>query len=139
MKSHAKPKKPSSRTAKARRSGGVARARRPEARKASRKGTAVEDPWPAAAEELRNLRSSVEQTTEQVGLRLGAQISQLLAVLDNEPDGGVKPHRPSAKVAQKMAEQIRGVKLKPRKGRIKDLVRVQELLEKLGDLLPPQE
>jgi hypothetical protein len=62
-----------------------------------------------------------------------------LAVVDNEPDGGVKPHRPSTKVAQRMAEQIRRVKLKPRKGRLKDLVRVQELLEKLGDLLPQQE
>jgi hypothetical protein len=70
---------------------------------------------------------------------LGARITQLLAVVDNVPEGGVKSRRPSAKVAQTMVAEIRAAKLKPRKGRIKDLVRVQDLLDALGEQLPPQE
>jgi hypothetical protein len=141
MKRHTqpKPKKSSRRAAKPAGAGKATRPAPAGRRKSSRKSTAVEEPWPAAAQELRNLRSGLDQTLEQVGLRLGAQITQLLSVVDNEPEGGVKPPRLSAKVVEDMVRRVRAAKLKPRKGRIKDLARVQELLEKLAAILPPQE
>jgi hypothetical protein len=58
----------------------------------------------------------VEETLEHVRLKLGAQITELVSVLDNEPQAGVAPVRPPVKVAQIMTRQIRETQLKPNNG-----------------------
>ncbi len=98
---------------------------------------AAGDPRLIVVHELLALRASVEQTVENVKLKLAAQIAELVRVLETEP--GANTVRPSAKVAKVMTRRISETRLKPKKGRVKDLARVHELLDDLRELLPPQE
>jgi hypothetical protein len=84
------------------------------------------------------LRSNLDEILEQVKLKLGSQITHLVSALETEARAGEGAVRPSLKVARAMARQLREIRLKPKKGRVKDLVRAHDLLENLVELLPPQ-
>lgn len=88
--------------------------------------------------ELRELRARVDEVTEHFRLRVGGEIEELLQRIEGQQiDGKVK--KPSVKTAQAMRERLREHSVKPRKGRAKDFARIQELVEDLADLLPPED
>jgi hypothetical protein len=80
--------------------------------------------------EIEALRVSLRHAVEQYEVRLAGQMLALMRALDE--DEGTPPSR----VSGAMLRSIRGTELKPRKGRAKDLVRLQDLVAHLTELLP---
>jgi hypothetical protein len=89
--------------------------------------------------ELHTLRLQAQDAVEQYTLRVNAQLAEVLRLAEGEGTAGEKPRRLPAKLAAAMLARLRDVKLKPKKGRAKDLVRIQELVEELALQLPHQE
>ena len=89
--------------------------------------------------ELHTLRLQAQDAVEQYTLRVNAQLAEVLRLAEGEGTAGEKPRRLPAKLAAAMLAQLRDVRLKPKKGRAKDLVRIQELVEELVGQLPHQE
>ena len=89
--------------------------------------------------ELHTLRLQAQDAVEQYTLRVNAQLAEVLRLAEGEGAAGEKPRRLPAKLAAAMLAQLRDLKLKPKKGRAKDLVRIQELVEELVGQLPHQE
>jgi hypothetical protein len=89
--------------------------------------------------ELHTLRLQAQDAVEQYTLRVNAQLAEVLRIAEGEGAAGEKPRRLPAKLAAAMLARLRDVKLKPKKGRGKDLVRIQELVEELVGQLPHQE
>ncbi|MEX2281708.1 MAG: hypothetical protein WEE89_04375 [Gemmatimonadota bacterium] len=90
------------------------------------------------ATELEALRSALEEMTEHYRLRVAAQIGELMQTVRGDEAAGAKPNLPPARILQPMLEQLREARLKPRKGRSKDFGRLEELLDELVDLTPPE-
>jgi hypothetical protein len=90
------------------------------------------------AAELETLRATLEEMTEHYRLRLGGQIGELLQAVRGEPGSDEKTRVPPARSLEPMLEALRNVRLKPRKGRAKDFDRMQDLLEELTGLTPPE-
>jgi hypothetical protein len=89
------------------------------------------------AAELNTLRATLDEMTEHFRLRAGAQISELLQTIEGDAAMGKKPRLP-AQVLEQLLEQIREVRIKPRKGRAKDFVRLQQALEDMVGVLPAE-
>ena len=87
--------------------------------------------------ELNTLRAALDEMSEHYRLRAGAQITELLQLVEGQSEPVTRAPL-AASVLQPMIEQLKEVRLKPHKGRAKDFVRLQELLEELTDLLPPE-
>jgi hypothetical protein len=87
--------------------------------------------------ELGSLRSSFKQTIEQFELRLGGQLVELGGALDSLGKKGTRPALSSRSI-KKMIAAIHATKLKPAKGRLKDLERIHELVRELLALVPEQ-
>jgi hypothetical protein len=88
--------------------------------------------------EVQALRASLDEMVEQLRIKLGGQLAQLEGVVEGTAVAGSKPVKPDLKAAATMLKEIRSLKIKPKKGRTKDLVRLADLVEDLLDLLPPQ-
>lgn len=87
--------------------------------------------------ELRELRSTLDALLEHYRLRMGGQIAELQQALsgsDLEP----KTKPPSAKTTHAVLKALREEDFKPKKGRGKDFVKLQRLVKKLGEMLPPE-
>jgi len=63
---------------------------------------------------------------------------QMLGILEPPSDAKAKPCLPSKKAAELMVKKMAELKIKPKKGRGKDLVRIQDLVEALWVMFPPQ-
>ena len=87
--------------------------------------------------EIEELRPLLQELVQQYELRITAQLAEILRALNGE-DGRL-PRFPAAKASSAMLRALRATDLKPRKGRAKDLVRLQELVAELTELLPPGE
>ncbi len=90
------------------------------------------------ATELKALRATMDEMIEHYRLRAGGQIGELLQAVEGDAAPGERAARPTAAVTQSLLEVMRGTRLKPRKGRAKDFARLQELIEELVALLPPE-
>lgn len=86
--------------------------------------------------EIQSLRTTLQESVESYEQRMSAQISEVLRHLQG-PEGE-PPHAPAVKTAAAMLRAIRETEVKPRKGRAKDLVRLQELVAQLTEMLPPR-
>ena len=87
--------------------------------------------------EIQTLRRSLHDSLEQYELRMSAQIAEVLRGLQGA-DEDAPPRAPAVKTSTAMLRAIRGTEVKPRKGRAKDLVRLQELVAQLTEMLPPR-
>ena len=87
--------------------------------------------------EIEELRPLLQELVQQYELRITAQLAEILRILNGE-DGRL-PRFPAAKTSSAMLRALRTTDLKPRKGRAKDLVRLQELVAELTEMLPPRE
>jgi len=123
------------------------KAPRPVARKAAPKPQMAKKPSPPsvagktlAIDELRgeveSLRSALKQSLEQYSLRVGRHLAELAGALA-APAKGAKAGVP-AKALRQMLVRMRASKLKPAKGRVKDLARIEKLVESLMALLPEE-
>ena len=75
-----------------------------------------------------DLKKALDQTTAQFSARVSEQLGDVLRQL--------KSGKPEAKnVVKAMVERIHDVRLKPEKGRLKDLERIRELVEDLVAML----
>ena len=89
-------------------------------------------------EALLGLRASLNEMQEHYGVRTHGLLVQMLRILEPPPATKEKPLLPSRKAAELMVQKMAALKIKPKKGRGKDLVRIQDLVEALWILFPPQ-
>ena len=87
--------------------------------------------------EIQALRPTLHEALEHYQARMTGQITEVLRHLQGD-DEGRPPRVPPVKTAAAMLHAIRAAEMKPRKGRAKDLVRLQELVAHLTELLPPR-
>jgi hypothetical protein len=78
-------------------------------------------------QELKHLRGLVRETGEQFILRREGEIETIISNLAAVPAGKVRSESPG------MLHEIRSLKLKPAKGRLKDLKGLDGLIEELAD------
>ncbi|MGE5235841.1 MAG: hypothetical protein ACM3O7_05815 [Acidobacteriota bacterium] len=89
----------------------------------------------ALALELQVLRRAVEESVEHLLDRLRGRLGSLVNGLENGATDDRRTARPREKRIAAALARVRALKLKPRKGRVKDLARVGDLLDKLDVLL----
>jgi hypothetical protein len=86
---------------------------------------------PAQAEEvtaeLQQLRPLVREVGEQFLLRCEGEVETLLSLLPTVPPAKLK------RMGPQWLKEIRGLKVKPKKGRLKDLKGIDRLLAALGE------
>jgi hypothetical protein len=105
---------------------------------AGKKGVKKVELAAQVAAELDTLRTALDEMTEHYRLRLGAQITELLQTVREEQGSEQKPRIPPARTLLPMLEQLKSARLKPGKGRAKDFVRLQQLLDEVTELTPPE-
>lgn len=88
--------------------------------------------------ELLKLRPVVKEAGTTLLARLDGDLAGLALALGGEKLHGESPARPRHTVLAAMLANIKAVKIKPKKGRIKDLWRIEALLESLLAQLPPE-
>ncbi len=84
------------------------------------------------AAEIGVLRGVLHETVDQYTARVDGRLAALLARLEGSEAGGDRPWVPAAGVSRALLDELRGLKLKPEKGRAKDLARIQKLVESLA-------
>ena len=89
------------------------------------------------AQELLKLRPMLREVGTALLDRLDGELAGLTLSLDGRGVSGEPPVLPRALVLLAMRADIAGLKVKPRKGRVKDLRRIEALLESLGARIPP--
>ena len=86
--------------------------------------------------ELTQLRATLDEMIEHYRLRIGGEISELI---DAVHGSNGKPHAPPAKVTSAILQELHETPLKPQKGRAKEFVRLQQLVRRMNELLPPED
>lgn len=86
------------------------------------------------AQEIQALRGVFSDILEIYRSRVDGQLAGLAEAFR---EAGQDGNPPPARACKAILEQIRALKVKPRKGRGKDLARVEALAECLWELLPP--
>ena len=79
--------------------------------------------------ELRHLRSLVREVGEHFVLRHEGAIETIISNLESVPQRRLKVEMPE------WLQHIRGLSLKPAKGRLKDLKRIAALIEEVTELV----
>jgi len=89
------------------------------------------------SEELSKLRPALKDVGTALLDRLDGELAGLARSLDGRSMPGETPVLPQAPVLSAMLATIKALKVKPRKGRVKDLRRIETLLESLSARIPP--
>lgn len=89
------------------------------------------------AEELQKLRPLLRQIGEVLLDRLEGQLAGLALYLEGESLPVERTPLPPAPILAAMLASVRELKVKPKKGRVKDLARIEALLEELVARMPP--
>lgn len=84
------------------------------------------------------LRGILKEIQEQYSVRTNGLLVQMMQLVDPPADAKEQPALPSRKTMEQMLGEIKALKVKPKKGRGKDLQRIQDLLEALWIQFPPQ-
>lgn len=87
-------------------------------------------------EELNGLRASLNEMVDRYRLKLEAELIEIDESVRGEPSYLGRRRPLAARVATAMLRRIKALDIKPQKGRAKDLVRVQDLIGDLMELLP---
>jgi hypothetical protein len=107
--------------------------RRTGSRKAAR--IAMKD---QVSEELLRLRPLLREVGTAVLERLDGEMAAMAQFFDGDPVAGERPVLPTAEALKGMLGRIRGLKVKPKKGRVKDLARFESMLRDLSESMPPE-
>lgn len=89
------------------------------------------------AVELSKLRAVLKEVGSGVVDRLDGEAGSLALFLEGDSLPGEKPLLPSARTLKAMLAAFGGLKVKPKKGRVKDLARIELLLVALACKMPP--
>jgi 3-methyladenine DNA glycosylase/8-oxoguanine DNA glycosylase len=90
------------------------------------------------AAEMKVLRSAFKEIVEHFCLRLDSELAEIIRVLEKDPILNEPIVLPSAKISQQLAEKIHCLKLKPSKGKLKEIVQIYKLAEKIAQKMPVQ-
>lgn len=104
----------------------------PKPERAARRGTGKRALAEALAREIAGLRKTLRETLEHYTARVDGELAAILTRLEGD---GSPPLVPPARVSRGMLERVGDVRLKPEKGRGKDLVRLQKLTGEIAALL----
>jgi len=83
-------------------------------------------------QELQSLRSDFELIIEKYSLNVKAQLEELIGILEQKEAGEEVKRIPGNKTLDRLIETLRNLKLKPGKGRGKDMKRIQRVLDQLS-------
>jgi len=97
---------------------------------------AREDQRAEIVAELHALRATLDEVVAQFRVRAGGQLAEVERGVQGSSPNGAKVAPPTARARAEMLRQVRLLRVKPRKGRVKDIVRLAELIEELVELLP---
>lgn len=90
-----------------------------------------------ASVELLKLRPILKDVGSALLDRLDGELAGLSHSLNGRGMPGETPVLPKASVLSAILADIKALKLKPKKGRVKDLKRIEALLESLSARIPP--
>ena len=90
-----------------------------------------------ASQELAKLRPILKDIGSALMDRLDGELAGLARSLGGEELHGERPVLPQPPVLIAMLAEIKALKVKPKKGRVKDLGRIETLLESLSARIPP--
>lgn len=85
--------------------------------------------------ELTGLKSDLKMILDSYTLSANAQVNRILEVLEQKDFAGEVHPIPSRERLRKMTDRVRKIKMKPEKGRLKDLVRIQKVLDELTEVV----
>jgi len=88
-----------------------------------------------ANQELHSLRSNFESIIEKYSLNVKAQIDELLEKLSEKNVEGEQRSLPKKKNLEKALSKMKNLKLKPEKGRIKDIRKIQAVIDDFTSVL----
>jgi hypothetical protein len=89
------------------------------------------------ARELAKLRPVLKNIGTALLDRLDGELAGLAHSLNSEGVSGDRPVLPHTPALSAMLTDIQTLKVKPKKGRLKDLGRIEALLESLSGRIPP--
>ncbi len=115
------------------------RAKAPKGKAPAKKAPKVSRPdlGRQVAVELSKLRAVLKEVGSGVVDRLDGEAGSLALFLEGNSLPGEKPLLPSARTLKAMLAAFGGLKVKPKKGRVKDLARIELLLVALACKMPP--
>jgi hypothetical protein len=90
------------------------------------------------SQELLKLRPLLRDVGSALLDRLDGELVGLASSLGGESLHGNAPALPETAVLSEMLTDIQALKVKPKKGRLKDLRRLEALLEALSARIPPE-
>jgi hypothetical protein len=90
-----------------------------------------------ASQEMAKLRPILKDIGSALVDRLDGELAVLARSLGGEGLHGERPVLPQPPVLIAMLADIKALKVKPKKGRVKDLGRLETLLESLSARIPP--
>jgi hypothetical protein len=88
------------------------------------------------ASELRALHATLNEVVKQFHVRIGGQLAAVERAVAGTGAAAARAVRPPAKARAAMLREVRALKVKPHKGRTKDVVRLAELIGELFGQLP---
>ncbi len=88
------------------------------------------------AVELRALRATLDEVVKQFHVRIGSELAAVERAVAGTGVAAARAARPRAKMRAAMLREVRALKVKPRKGRTKDVIRLARLIEELFSQLP---
>ena len=87
-------------------------------------------------QELAQLRQNLAVTALAVKGRLDAELAGVLSAFEGQGIPGEPERLPQARVQAIMVMALKDLKIKPEKGRLKDLGRIADLASRLAELMP---
>jgi hypothetical protein len=87
-------------------------------------------------ERLRVLRSDIDTVIDHFRINCASRVEEMLRVLENREMIGDDIPGPGDEDVRRMLKALDEVKMKPRKGRLKDLKRIALLLDDLASHFP---
>jgi hypothetical protein len=87
---------------------------------------------------LRVLRADMDLIIDHYRINCISRIEEMLRILEHRDTIGEDSVEPESRVMRMMLSRLADLKVKPKKGRLKDLKRIDALLEQLLSQFPAQ-
>ena len=90
------------------------------------------------AGELKKLRVTLKEIVQHLSLCIDSRIADTLLVLEKKQVSGEPGALPRAKTSLQLTKKLQELKLKPAKGKPKDVAGISRLVEKIAGKMPKQ-